>query len=156
MEFNCRIQQEDFVLADEYHRLQRRDCGAVVMFSGLVRDQMTDPVTGSLVALELEHYPGMTEKAIAAIASEATKRFGVHAITVIHRVGLLKAAEQIVLVGVAAPHRAAAFAACEFLMDFLKNQVPIWKKAHFERHQEWVEAKNADQLAMQRWQDGEQ
>lgn len=152
MILDCRVQADDFSLADEYLQLQRADCGAVVLFSGLVRDQIPQPAQGSLVALELEHYPGMTERAIADIAEQAASRFDVRAITVIHRIGLLKTAEQIVLVGVAAPHRAAAFAACELLMDFLKNQVPIWKKAHFTEGSEWVAAKESDQIALQRWE----
>lgn len=151
MELCCRIQAEDFVLADEYQQLQRADCGAVVLFSGLVRDQLPEPAQGALLALELEHYPGMTERAITEIAHQAASRFDVRAITVIHRIGLLKTAEQIVLVGVAAPHRAAAFAACELLMDFLKHQVPIWKKAHYAHSSEWVAAKASDQAALQRW-----
>ena len=148
----CRIQHDDFSLEQEYQALLRPDCGAVVLFSGLVREQFQSDTTDSLQALELEHYPGMTERAIAAIAEQAATRFNLRAITVVHRVGLLSTSDQIVFVGVASPHRADAFAACELMMDFLKNQVPIWKKAHFHNQAKWVDAKASDQAAAARWE----
>lgn len=153
----CRIQQEDFNLDQEYQALLRRDCGAVVLFSGLVRDQFQpdhaalqqpDP----LQALELEHYPGMTERSMMTMAEQAARRFDLRAVTIIHRVGVLAIGAQIVLVGIAAPHRRDAFAACEMLMDYLKNEVPLWKKAHFCQSTAWVEAKESDQAALLRWE----
>lgn len=157
MEFSCvcRVQTEDFDLTDEYQRLVRRDCGAVVTFVGLVRDHMPSDGAEPVLALELEHYPGMTENSIQNIAQQAATRFDIQAMTVVHRVGLLKVSEQIVLVAVAATHRAAAFSACEMMMDYLKNYVPIWKKIHTQHHSEWAEAKNSDQQALQRWQTGQ-
>lgn len=147
----CRIQHDDFSLEQEYKLLLRADCGAVVLFTGLVREHVQADPADSLQALELEHYPGMTERAITAIAEQAATRFNVRAITVIHRVGLLSTGAQIVLVGVASAHRADAFSACELIMDFLKNQVPIWKKAHFHSQAQWVDAKATDQAAAARW-----
>lgn len=154
MEFSCicRVQTEDFDVAAEYQRLVRRDCGAVVIFVGLVRDHLPSDGAEPVLALELEHYPGMTENSIKNIAQQAAARFDIQAMTVIHRVGLLQVSAQIVLVAVAAAHRAAAFAASEMMMDYLKNYVPIWKKIHTQHHAEWAEAKSADQLALLRWQ----
>ncbi len=150
-QLTCRIQPEDFQIEQEYQALLQRDCGAVVLFAGLVREQFQPDGADALQALELEHYPGMTERAISAIAAQAAARFDLRAMTVIHRVGRLDTGAQIVLVGVAAPHRHDAFAACELLMDFLKNQVPIWKKAHFLTDAQWLDAKASDQQALQRW-----
>lgn len=151
MKLVCRVQNEDFVVADEYRQLQQRDCGAVVIFAGLVRDQLESTDSSSVIALELEHYPGMTETSIVRIAEQAAERFDIRAMTIIHRVGLLRVSEQIVFVGAASPHRSSAFAACEMVMDYLKNYVPIWKKLHTNSHSEWVEAKSSDQAAMCRW-----
>ncbi|TXH95198.1 MAG: molybdenum cofactor biosynthesis protein MoaE [Rheinheimera sp.] len=161
---NCRVQPEDFVVDQEYQALRRQDCGAVVLFCGLVREQfqplersqgMPQP-TDTLQALELEHYPDMTEHSIRAIAGQAAKRFDLRAITVVHRIGLLPLGAQIVLVGVAAPHRSDAFAACDMLMDYLKNQVPLWKKVHFSTSTSWADAKASDKQALARWQTAEQ
>jgi len=153
---NCRVQPEDFVVEQEYQALQRPDCGAVVLFCGLVREQFQPQdmpqLTDTLQALELEHYPGMTEQSIRAIAVDAAARFDLRAVTVIHRIGLLPLGAQIVLVGVAAPHRSDAFAACDMLMDYLKNQVPLWKKVHFLTSASWADAKASDQQALARWQ----
>lgn len=157
---NCRVQPEDFALDHEYQALQRQDCGAVVLFCGLVREQFQPQdgaaLTDTLQALELEHYPGMTEQSIRAIAGQAAERFDLRAITVIHRIGLLPLGAQIVLVGVAAPHRNDAFAACDMLMDYLKNQVPLWKKVHFSTSTAWADAKASDKQALNRWQTAEQ
>lgn len=157
---NCRVQPEDFGVEHEYQALQRPDCGAVVLFCGLVREQFppqdtpqdVPQPTDTLQALELEHYPGMTEQSIHAIAVDAAARFDLRAVTVIHRIGLLPLGAQIVLVGVAAPHRSDAFAACDMLMDYLKNQVPLWKKVHFLTSTSWADAKASDQQALARWQ----
>ncbi len=148
MSISVRVQQEDFDLATEYQRLaQNKQCGAVVTFTGLVRDS----VEGGLRGLELEHYQGMTEKALASIVEEAQKRWDLHGVTVIHRVGYLALNEQIVMVAVASGHRQAAFSAASFIMDYLKTQAPFWKKEHTEKGEHWVEAKQSDQQAAEQW-----
>jgi molybdopterin synthase catalytic subunit len=162
LSINCRIQTEDFSVTTEYQALQRPDCGAVVIFSGLVREHFAPIAPLScentlagvdrLLALELEHYPGMTERSIIAIAQQAAARYDLRAVTIIHRIGVLPVHEQIVLVGIASPHRRDAFAACEMLMDYLKNEVPLWKKAHFQQSSAWVEAKASDKTALARWE----
>jgi molybdopterin synthase catalytic subunit len=121
--------------------------GAVASFLGLVRD-----ATGSLQALELEHYPGMTEAAIEAMIDSAQARFSLHAARVWHRVGRLAVGEPIVLVLTASPHRQAALDGCAYLMDYLKTQAPFWKKEHrSDGHTEWVAARDADDAALARW-----
>ncbi|MGM7318312.1 molybdopterin synthase catalytic subunit MoaE [Idiomarina sp. ST10R2A5] len=148
MSISVRVQQEDFDLTTEYQRLaQNKQCGAVVTFTGLVRDS----VEGGLRGLELEHYPGMTEKALTDIVEEAQKRWDLHGVTVIHRVGYLALNEQIVMVAVASGHRQAAFSAASFIMDYLKTQAPFWKKEHTEEGEHWVEAKQSDQQAAEQW-----
>ncbi|KPD21834.1 molybdopterin synthase catalytic subunit MoaE [Idiomarina abyssalis] len=148
MSISVRVQQEDFDLATEYQRLaQNKQCGAVVTFTGLVRDS----VEGGLRGLELEHYPGMTEKALTDIVEEAQKRWDLRGVTVIHRVGYLSLNEQIVMVAVASGHRQAAFSAASFIMDYLKTQAPFWKKEHTEEGEHWVEAKQSDQQAAEQW-----
>ncbi len=143
-----RVQEGAFDLGAEAARLVagRADTGALVTFSGLVRDD-----TGTLEAMEIEHYPGMTEKAIAAIEAEAVARWGLTASLVIHRYGRLRPGEQIMMVATAAPHRADAFAAAEFLMDFLKSRAPFWKKEITRDGTGWVAAKEADEAALDRW-----
>ena len=144
------IQTQDFDAAAETAELTRgrSDVGAVVSFIGLCRDE-----SGALDALELEHYPGMAEEEIARIAAEAERRWPLLGATVIHRYGKIRPGEQIVLVICASAHRGAAFAAAEFLMDFLKNRAPFWKKEHRADGSEggWVEAKAADEAALERW-----
>jgi len=120
--------------------------GAVVSFSGIVRD-----AGGRLARLEIEHYPGMTEKAITAIADEAVSRWSLADAAVIHRHGSLAPGEPIMMVATAAPHRADAFAAAEFLMDYLKSRAPFWKKEIGPDGAEWVAAKEADEAALSRW-----
>ncbi len=124
--------------------------GAVVTFSGLVRDE-----GGTLSSMEIEHYPGMTEKALGAIRDEAMERFSLDAALVIHRYGALKPGEQIMMVATAARHRADAFAAAEFLMDYLKSRAPFWKKEHGAEGAAWVAARDEDEDALGRWSDGE-
>ena len=143
-----RIQTEGFDLGAEAARLVdgRTDAGALVTFSGLVRDE-----AGALEAMEIEHYPGMTEKAIAAIESEAVRRWGLVASLVIHRHGRLRPGEPIMMVATAAPHRADAFAAAEFLMDDLKSRAPFWKKEITREGSGWVAAKDEDEAALRRW-----
>ena len=144
------IQSEDFDLGTEANALRLEDGGvvAVVAFVGTVRDHSS----GAAVSrMELEHYPGMTEAAIEAMVDEALARFDIRAAKVIHRVGLLQAREQIVLVLVTSAHRGQAFQACEFLMDYLKTQAPFWKKEHTPDGARWVDARVADDEALARW-----
>ncbi|MDC6170604.1 molybdenum cofactor biosynthesis protein MoaE [Paucibacter sp. XJ19-41] len=144
------IQTADFDLAAETRALRAADggIGAVVSFVGTVRDASHGQ---SVRLMELEHYPGMTEAAIEAMIDEAQRRFDIRAARVIHRVGALAAREQIVLVLVASAHRGQAFQACEFLMDYLKTQAPFWKKEHTPEGAHWVDARVADDAALQRW-----
>jgi molybdopterin synthase catalytic subunit len=123
-----------------------RGAGAVVSFTGLVRDE-----AGTLSAMEIEHYPGMTEKAIAGIMEEAVSRWALVDALVIHRYGRLGPGEAIMMVATAAPHRGDAFAAAEFLMDYLKSRAPFWKKEIGADRAEWVAAKDADEDALKRW-----
>ncbi|MBK5927874.1 molybdenum cofactor biosynthesis protein MoaE [Rhodobaculum claviforme] len=123
----------------------RSDAGAVVTFAGLVR------ADGGLSALEIEHYPGMTERAITAIAQEATRRWDLRGCLVIHRHGRLAVGEAIMMVATAAPHRADAFAAAEFLMDYLKSRAPFWKKEIGADGPRWVAARAEDEAALTRW-----
>ncbi|WP_370320638.1 molybdenum cofactor biosynthesis protein MoaE [Oricola sp.] len=145
-----RVQKEDFDAAAESARLSanRRDVGAVVTFTGLCRDE-----NGTLSALELEHYPGMAEAEITRIARQAVQRWPVTGLTVIHRHGRIAPGENIVLVVAASSHRQAAFEAADFMMDFLKTRAPFWKKEHRTDGSEggWVEAKDADDAAAERW-----
>ena len=141
---------DDFVLSAEVAALRAGDggVGAVVSFVGTVRDRSE----GQGVSLmELEHYPGMTEAAIEAMVDAAMARFDIRAARVIHRVGPLRAAEQIVLVAVSSAHRGQAFQACEFLMDYLKTQAPFWKKEHTPEGARWVDARTQDDDALARW-----
>ena len=122
------------------------DQGAVVTFSGLVRD-----VSGGLQGMEIEHYPGMTERAITQIAAEAQTRWSLGDVLVIHRYGSLAVGEIIMMVATTAPHRVDAFEAAEFLMDYLKSRAPFWKKEVTTASSGWVEAKDADEDALSRW-----
>ncbi|ASM78392.1 molybdenum cofactor biosynthesis protein MoaE [Vitreoscilla filiformis] len=145
-----RIQQADFDLGAEVAALRAQDAGvgAVVSFVGTVRDRSE----GSDVSvMELEHYPGMTEKAIEIMIDAALARFDIRATRVIHRVGVLAPCEQIVLVAVTSAHRGAAFQACEFLMDYLKTQAPFWKKETTPEGARWVDARVSDDAALARW-----
>ena len=136
------VQREEFDLSREVKALSGNPkIGAVASFIGQVRE----------VAMTLEHYPGMTEKALAAIVEQAKSRWQVLDCTVIHRYGELKPTDPIVLVVVASAHRGDAFAACEFLMDYLKTQAPFWKKEQTPDGARWVEAKAADDKAAERW-----
>lgn len=144
------ITSDDFDVAAEHSALaSAANTGAVVIFSGLVRPQGEH---GELLAMELEHYPGMTENSIATIISEARQRWPVSAVRVIHRIGQLAPGDNIVLVGVAATHRTVAFAACEFVMDYLKTQAPFWKKEITKNGSFWIEQKQKDTQAAARWQ----
>ncbi len=143
------VQQEDFDVAEVNRKMLggRSDVGAIATFIGLVRDL---PGT-SLQSMTLEHYPGMTEKSLQTIVAEAEQRWDITDCAVIHRVGELKPADQIVMVSVLSAHRKAAFSACEFIMDYLKAKAPFWKKETDAQGGNWVEAKNSDDLAKKRW-----
>lgn len=147
-----RIQREPFDVARETALLtgSRSDIGAVVSFTGLCRDE-----GGRLRALELEHYPGMAEAEIGRVAAEACSRWPVLGLTAIHRHGLVRPGEDIVLVIAAASHRREAFAAADFMMDYLKTRAPFWKREHLADGSlgDWVEAKADDDAAAQRWND---
>jgi molybdopterin synthase catalytic subunit len=144
------IQSQDFNLAQEVATLRANDrrVGAVCSFIGTVRDRSEGAAVSSM---ELEHYPGMTEKAIEAMIDEAQRRFDIYGARVVHRVGLLQPADQIVMVAVTSAHRGESFKACEFLMDYLKTQAPFWKKEQTPGGSHWVDARVADDAALQRW-----
>jgi molybdopterin synthase catalytic subunit len=144
------VQTADFDLATEIATLRAGDprVGAVCSFIGTVRDRND----GSDVAsMELEHYPGMTEKAIEAMIDAAGRRFDILGARVIHRVGLLQPQDQIMMVAVISAHRGQSFQACEFLMDYLKTQAPFWKKEQTPEGARWVDARTADDAALARW-----
>ncbi|GAL09540.1 molybdenum cofactor biosynthesis protein MoaE [Vibrio astriarenae] len=143
------VQAADFSVGDEYQALaQGTAAGAVVTFVGKVRDMnLGDEVIG----LSLEHYPGMTEKALAEICDQAEQRWPLLDIRVIHRVGDLDIGDQIVFVGVSSAHRGAAFEACEFVMDYLKTKAPFWKKERTSESTRWVESRDSDAKAAERW-----
>jgi molybdopterin synthase catalytic subunit len=145
-----RIQAEDFDLTTEVARLRAANprVGAVVTFVGTVRDLNEGE---SVAEMELEHYPGMTEQSIAAIIEQAGRRWPVSGALVIHRIGPLKPMEQIVLVAVMGAHRGEAFAACEFIIDYLKTEAPFWKKEHTPAGARWVDARVSDDAALQKW-----
>lgn len=149
---DVRVQREDFDVGRELAALRAasQQVGAVASFVGTVRAEQDGE---TLTALHLEHYPGMTERAIAAMVDAAQERFALLGTTVVHRVGTLAVGEQIVLVATASSHRRAAFAACEFLMDYLKTQAPFWKRAHTASGTHWVAAQAADEAALARWGD---
>ncbi|KAG0187320.1 hypothetical protein DFQ28_006534 [Apophysomyces sp. BC1034] len=144
------VQADDFDLMTEVAQLRARNprVGAVASFVGTVRE-LSDGA--SINSLELEHYPGMTEKALEAIVAEARRRWAGIDVRVVHRHGRLGPGEQIVLVAVAATHRGDAFAACEFVMDYLKSSAPFWKKEHTAEGARWVDARIADDAALARW-----
>jgi molybdopterin synthase catalytic subunit len=144
------IQADDFDLGTEVAALRAGDggVGAVAAFVGTVRERNDGAAVQSL---ELEHYPGMTEAAIESMIDQAVERFAIRAARVVHRVGRLAPAAQIVLVAVTAAHRGEAFQACEFLMDYLKTQAPFWKKERTPEGERWVDARVADDAALARW-----
>ncbi len=149
-----RIQHEDFDIAREVVALRAGDArvGAVASFIGTVRDRSGGSGPADTTRMELEHYPGMTEASIEAMIDAAMQRFAILGARVVHRVGPLAPGEQIVLVAVASSHRGDAFAACEFLMDYLKTQAPFWKKEHRpDGSAGWVDARVADDAAAKRW-----
>ncbi len=146
-----RVQQENFDIGAEIERLRdnRTDIGAIVSFTGTVRDTAQGaPIT----EMTLEHYPGMTEKELERIEAEANERWPLQESLIIHRYGPMKPGENIVLVVTASPHRQAAFEAAEFLMDFLKTNAPFWKKEDGPEGGDWVDARESDDDALKRWE----
>ncbi|MEO8537337.1 MAG: molybdopterin synthase catalytic subunit MoaE [Betaproteobacteria bacterium] len=145
-----RVQTDDFDAGRELTRLRREDLGvgAVASFIGTVRD-VNDAST--ITGMTLEHYPGMTEAALDDIVDEARRRFDIRDALIVHRVGPLAPGDQIVLVAVTSAHRGAAFAACEFIMDYLKTRAPFWKKERLTDGERWVEARASDEDAARRW-----
>jgi len=144
------VQEADFNIQDEYDamRTANQEDGAIVFFTGLVRDfNQGNDVTG----LFLEHYPAMTEKALENIVQQAKDRWPINRVRLVHRVGQLYLADQIVFVAVSSQHREAAFDGCRFIMDYLKNQAPFWKKETTTKGDVWVEALEKDQIAMEKW-----
>jgi molybdopterin synthase catalytic subunit len=151
--YEVRVQKEDFDLGAEVARLRAGDprIGAVVSFIGTVRDLNE----GARVAeLELEHYPEMTERSLQGIVEQARARWPLYGALVVHRVGPMLPMEQIVLVAVSSAHRGEAFAACEFIMDYLKTEAPFWKKEQTPEGARWVDARSSDEAALRRWQQG--
>jgi molybdopterin synthase catalytic subunit len=147
------ITKDDFDLSTEVAALRAADrrVGAVCSLIGTVRERALEPQSPHVLSLELEHYPGMTEKAIEAMIDEALKRFDIYAARIVHRVGLLKVTDQIVLVAVSSAHREMSFRACEFLMDYLKTQAPFWKKEQTAAGAQWVDARISDDAALAKW-----
>jgi molybdopterin synthase catalytic subunit len=150
MSFTVNIQTQDFDVSQELAALRAGDArvGAVCSFLGTVRERNDG---SSVASMELEHYPGMTEKSISAMMDEAKKRFDIFAARVIHRVGFLHPEDQIVFVAVTSAHRGESFKACEFLMDYLKTQAPFWKKEVTPEGARWVDARVSDDQALVRW-----
>lgn len=151
MSSSIRIQEKDFDVSAEIAALRKGDprVGAVVTFLGTVRD-MNDG--SSVKGMTLEHYPGMTEKALQDILDQAKARWDIYQSLVIHRVGPLLPEDQIVMVAVTSAHRGEAFAACEFIMDYLKTAAPFWKKEDTPEGGRWVDARVTDETAMSRWE----
>lgn len=145
------VQGNDFDLSRELTELRAElpEVGAIVSFVGTVRAKISAP---QLKQMELEHYPGMTEKSLEIIVQQACQRWEVSNVVVIHRIGLLSVGEQIVLVAVASKHRGTAFEACEFIMDYLKTEAPFWKKEIDENGTQWVDARDSDFSALQKWE----
>lgn len=141
------VQSDPFDFGDEANAFGRGrdDVGAVVTFSGLVR------ADGAMAEMEIEHYPGMTERALEKIATEAAERWSLADVLVIHRHGVMRPGDQIMMVATAARHRADAFAAAEYLMDYLKSRAPFWKKERGRDGDTWVAARDADEAALKRW-----
>ena len=144
------IQAEDFNLNEEIENLCAQDkrIGAICTFTGTVRDR-NDGL--NISSMELEHYPGMTEKAIEAMVDEAMARFDIFGARVVHRIGLLQPLDQVVMVAVTSAHRGESFKACEFLMDYLKTQAPFWKKEQTPGGARWVDARVSDDAALAKW-----
>ncbi|QPM90732.1 molybdenum cofactor biosynthesis protein MoaE [Pseudooceanicola algae] len=139
------------VLSEFTARAAHSGAGAMVTFTGLVRDL---PGADRLSCMEIEHYPGMTEKALAAIGAEAAQRWSLGPVLILHRFGALRPEEPIMMVATASAHRQDAFEAADFLMDYLKSRAPFWKKEKTSRGEDWVAAKDSDEAALERWTKG--
>lgn len=147
------IQNDDFSIEEEYQSLRSKaphQTGAICTFTGLVREFGDRP---NIQGMFLEHYPGMTEKCLYKLINQAQEKWHIHFAKVIHRVGTLKLTDQIVFVGVSSAHRADAFSACEYIMDYLKTDAPFWKKEVSKDKSLWVEAKSSDQERKNKWLD---
>ena len=160
MTVDIRIQEADFSIAAEWDALRIRcggNIGAVASFVGLVRGRLPESEPAdeqtAVTGLYLEHYPGMTEQSIAAIVAEAQARWGLEDVVVVHRIGQLAPTDQIVFVQVASGHRASAFAACEFIMDYLKTDAVLWKREDAGAAQRWLEASEQDRSRVENWRD---
>jgi molybdopterin synthase catalytic subunit len=156
LSFTVSIQREDFDLTREINalRLSDKEVGAVCSFVGTVRtlDHHENLQAGTYVqSLELEHYPGMTERSIVEMMQRAKERFDIKSARVIHRIGKLQPSEQIVMVAVTSAHRGESFRACEYLMDYLKTEAPFWKKEHTFEGARWVDARQSDDEALEKW-----
>lgn len=151
---NISVQEADFDLAAEYTALRKLagDVGAIVTFTGLVRELYEAESEQSIETLTLEHYPGMTEKSLNEIANQASAKWPLLATRIIHRVGELQPSDQIVLVATASAHRQVAFDAAQFMMDYLKSNAPFWKKQKTSSGSAWVDARESDADAIKRWQ----
>lgn len=146
------IQKEDFSIEEEYRLLResnRDQTGAICTFTGLVREFGDRP---DIIGMFLEHYPGMTENCLLQIIQQAKDKWDIHQVKVVHRVGSLNVSDQIVFVGVSSSHRSDAYAACEYIMDYLKTDAPFWKKEITKESSVWVEAKTSDQERKRKWQ----
>ncbi|TBR42173.1 molybdenum cofactor biosynthesis protein MoaE [Marinomonas agarivorans] len=154
MSSQVKVQQDDFNVEQLYQSLRNNNqTGGVVMFVGLVRDFTTVKNQQEDSVFELEHYPGMTEHNLAKIVSTAQKKWSLHEVIVVHRIGKLAPQEQIVFVGVSAEHRREAFLACDFIMDYLKSRAAFWKKETQTHQSNWVAASEQDEAQLQRWED---
>ena len=142
------IQKEELDVTSEIQLMRSRSIGAIATFHGMVRDSSED---SSLISLSLEHYPGMSEKALDEIARKATKKWSLGSATIIHRVGRLKPEEMIVFVGCASAHRHDAFDGCRYIMDFLKTDAPFWKAEETKEGMFWVSERTTDKRAVQSW-----
>lgn len=147
------VQTEDFEVGREYAllRLAAGDAGAIVTFTGLVRELYATDMSNKILSLTLEHYPGMTEKCLADIENQASLRWQLLSTRIVHRVGRLEAGDQIVFVGTASMHRLHAFEAAQFMMDYLKSHAPFWKKQCTATDSHWVDAREVDLEAISRW-----
>jgi molybdopterin synthase catalytic subunit len=150
------VQEQDFCLQDEYDQLRTTTSGAIVTFTGLVREFNQTGDSEQVDTLFLQHYPGMTESLLQKIIDEAAQRWPLDGVRVIHRVGALAPGDQIVLVAVSSAHREAAFNGASFLMDYLKTQATFWKKTLSGQQQQWLEMKDSDKKAAKRWQQDSQ
>jgi molybdopterin synthase catalytic subunit len=150
------VREQDFSLQEEYDQLRNTTSGAIVTFTGLVREFNSHDGGDRIDELHLQHYPGMTEKLLKEMVAQASERWPIDGVRIIHRVGALAPGDQIVLVAVSSAHREAAFHAASFLMDYLKTRATFWKKTRVGQQQQWLDMKDSDRDAAQRWQQDNQ